>query len=213
MDQQEIIKKFSNLKNDQIGDGVFIAFEWSDKILCRIYIGTKQCGPMLQWFSPTKIKEGGYTISTGTENIEIDPNKLYNGVDYVDFENGGWTNLYSRGNFKKKYAYGGNWSGHTHNLIHPLRSRNDKKNELLNLGEEIITLPEGIRGDIQHIDMDCSGSWTIFYKSAKEALDNRLPPNKINSTILPMQTKAHLIKNETPEVLDNLSDVIDAYDI
>jgi len=60
-------------------------------------------------------------------------------------------------------------------------------------------------------DMDCSGSWSIYYGSAREALANRLRRSEITEAILPAQTKSHLLKNETQEVLDCLNDVIEAY--
>jgi len=198
--RQEMTSKFKHLHDDRIGDGVYVAFEWihvnGQNKLSRIYIGSKACGPMLQYDSDGKNK--------------------YTGESHNAFKNGCWTNCYSRGNFGKKYACGGNWSGHTNNL-HPrlkLSPIIDKKHEMmLDDGNNVIPIPDGIKGDISVTDMDCSGSWSIWYSTAREAIDARLARIEIFESSLPMITKNHLIKNQTHQVIDAINDVIDAYNL
>lgn len=185
----DFINKFKHLPDDRIGDGIYVAFEWvvtdNDRRLCRIYIGSKTVGAMLQY---------------NADGID-----MYTGRTHVTYKNGCWTNCYSRGNFGKKYAYGGNWSGHTKNL-HPklkLSPIIDEETPVIINGESAGTM----------IDMDCSGSWSIWYTTAKAALMARLKKEEINESSLPEITKKHLLKNETQKVLDCLNDVIEAYEL
>ena len=191
----EIIEKLKHLPNDRIGEDIYTAFEWCNGQLVRIYIGSKTNGPMLQY--------DAYGFGK------------YNGID-LDFKNGCWTNCYSRGNFGKKYAFGGNWSGHNKNL-HPKLMVSpiiDRTNDLLiTEDEKLIELPTGFKGDITQIEMDCSGGWSIWYSSAKNALANRLTAVEIKQSALPEITKQHLLKNETSNVIDCLKDVIEAYEL
>ena len=194
--QNDIINKLKHLPDDCIGDGIYTAFEWYDGKLVRFYIGSKVNGPMLQYNADGKGK--------------------YNGKNEIDFVNGCWTNLYSRGNFGKKYAFGGNWSGHNKNMHSKLMAimpvNRDKKSEiLLDDDGNVIPIPDGIKGDVTMSDMDCSGSWSIWYRSAKEALSNRLKMDEIINSSLPDITKKHLFENETDQVIDALRDVIEAY--
>ena len=220
---EKLINKFKNLPNDRIGQDIFIAFEWSVKEdgkrqLVRIYLGSKTVGPMLQWFKPTITEEHGteYNLEIMGVSETIKPWQLYNGYAQVDFKDGAWTNCYSRGNFGKNYAYGGNWSGHTKNL-HPrlkVSPISDRNIEMLAIeGIAPMELPEGIKGNVQVTPVDCSGSWTIWYSWAKMALAERLKHHEINDAVLPQITKQHLLKNETEEVLNCLMDVIEAYDL
>ncbi|MBN2744512.1 MAG: hypothetical protein JXR39_11525 [Marinilabiliaceae bacterium] len=135
---------------------------------------------------------------------EVDGTGKYNGRE-VNFKNGCWTNCYSRGNFGRKYAYGGNWSGHNKNL-HP------KLMVTPIVDEETAVIIDGEREGTM-IEMDCSGSWSIWYSSAKLALQNRLTTDQIKESSLPDITKQHLLKNETQNVLDCLNDVIEAYEL
>jgi len=212
MNQEEIIKKFKHLSSDQIGDGVYIAYQWTDGKLTRLYIGTKQCGPMLQYdlYDPKDYGQG-VDVTIADTVTSVLQGTHYDGNDQRYFLAGGWTNLYSRGNYGKNYSHGGNWSGHTKNLINPNWKHKDKKSELLALGDDIITLPKGIKGNVQQIEMDCSGSWSIFYDSALDALNNRATSEQLTNAVLPIQSKTHLIINQTSEVMDNLRDVIEAY--
>lgn len=221
---EKMIKKFKNLPNDRIGQDIFIAFEWSTiegqtRKLVRVYLGSKTNGPMLQWFRPSITPEDG--VSEHEHDIEIfgiretlEPWYLYTGCAQVEFKEGAWTNLYSRGNFGKRYAFGGNWSGHTKNL-HPRLMKSpisDKNYQVLKLeGLEPLILPDGIKGNMSITSVDCSGSWTIFYTTAKIALEERLERSEIKEASLPEITKQHLLKNETNDVIDCLSDVIEAY--
>ena len=193
---ENLINKFKHLPNDKIGQDIYIAYEWSDNILIRIYIGTKQSGPTLQY--------------------DADGRDHYNGKERIDFKNGCWTNCYSRGNFGHKYAFGGNWSGHTKNLHTKLKLSPimDKKYEMLiDNDSNGIILPSGIKGDITVTDMDCTGSWSIWYNTAKDALNARLNKKEIAESSLPKMTKNHLIKTETNRIIDNLNDVIETYEL
>jgi hypothetical protein len=186
----DFINKFKNLPDDHIGDELYIAFEWvirenEERKLCRIYIGSKTNGPMLQY---------------NADGID-----MYTGRMHVRYKNGCWTNCYSRGNFGKKYAFGGNWSGHTKNLHQKLKLSpiiNEETPVIIN-GEKAGTVT----------DMDCSGSWSIWYTTAKAALIARLKKEEIAESSLPDITKQHLLKNETHKVLDCLNDVIEAYEL
>ena len=97
-----IIGKLSQPPDGQIGDGIYIAYEWRDDPvdgdLVRIYIGTKQAGPILQYVS--------------------DGHGLWDGHNRRDFEGGAWTPLYSHGNYGHNYPCGGTWTGHSLG-IHP----------------------------------------------------------------------------------------------
>lgn len=214
-----ILKKLEHLPDDRIGDGIYVAYEWTTnengRRLRRIYIGSRINGPMLQYDACDEYKDLARTrIDLMGVSTIIEDGTYYDGTDRVHFPGGAWTNLYSRGNFGKSYAYGGTWSGHTKNL-HPRLKVSpiaDKSKELLVIDEDnIIDLPGGIKGNVTVTDMDCSGSWSIYYGSAREALANRLRRSEITEAILPAQTKSHLLKNETQEVLDCLNDVIEAY--
>jgi hypothetical protein len=195
--ENSIITKLKHIPNGQIGDGIFAAYEWRDSKLIRVYIGSKTNGPMLQYASYNGMDQ-------------------YDGKNKVKFSGGCWTNLYSRGDFGKKYAFGGHWSGHNKNL-HPKLMMSDivdKKAELLVMdGCEIITLPRGIAGNVGVTEFDCSGSWAIWYQTASLALEARLTIGQIKKSALPEITKQHLLKNETINVLDSLRDVIEAYQL
>ena len=219
--KQNILKKLEHLPDDRIGDGIYVAYEWAanenGRRLSRIYIGSKTVGPMLQ-YEPYDNDLYGDAVNVEVAGIDttIEHGAYYNGVERVYFLGGAWTNLYSRGNFGKSYAYGGTRSGHTKNL-HPRLKVSpiaDKSKELLVIDEDnIIDLPKGIKGNVTVTDMDCSGSWSIYYASAREAIANRLKMSEIREATLPAQTKDHLLKNETQEVLDCLNDVIEAYEL
>ena len=90
----------------------------------------------------------------------------------------------------------------------------DEKYEMLidDIGNQII-LPDGIKGEVGVTEMDCSGGWSIWYGSAKNAIANRLKKEEINKAVLPQITKQHLLKNETQLVIDALNDVIEAYEL
>lgn len=219
--KQNILKKLEHLPDDRIGDGIYVAYEWATnengRRLSRIYIGSDTVGPMLQYEPYDNDLYGdAMTIRTMGVDTTVEHGTYYNGVERVYFLGGAWTNLYSRGNFGKKYAYGGNWSGHTKNL-HPRLMTSpvkDKNKELLVIdGDNYIDLPDGVKGNVSVTDMDCSGSWSIYYGTAREAIANRLKRSEIAESSLPGITKEHLLKNETQAVLDCLNDVIEAYEL
>ncbi len=190
----DLTNKLKHLSDDKIGDGIYTAFEWFEKRLVRLYIGSKINGPMLQY--------------------DANGHGKYDGKQEVNFESGCWTNCYSRGNFGRKYAYGGNWSGHN-KYLHPKLKLSPIINESIELiiagnGQALI-LPDGIAGEIKRTNMDCSGGWSIWYMSARAALLARLKGEEINESTLPNITKLHLFKNETQLVLDALNDVTESY--
>jgi hypothetical protein len=195
-----ILSKLKDLKSDQIGDGVYIAFAWignaDDKRLSCIYIGTKKGGPILQYTS--------------------DNRELYNGVEKVDYPDGGWTTLYSRGDFGKRYAYGGHWSAQAKCLHKKLElsEQKDITRDIIMLDQSMLVLPDGISGgDATMTDIDCSVGWAIWYKTAKEALDSRLTATEIQEASLPQKTKIHLLKNESDELLLLVMEVLDVYQL
>jgi hypothetical protein len=189
------------LFNDgEIAPGFFTSTEWcikddDSRLLIRRYIGTKSCGPMLQYDAEGRDK--------------------YNGIDYVDMAHGAWTNCYSRGNFGRNYACGGTWSGHTKNL-HPrlmLSPIVDVVEQLMWLRDDLIELPEYLQGDIKKTDIDCSGSWSIFYPRASQALHSRLTALEMLDSTLPTITKNFLCDNQTIDVMAALESIINKYEL
>lgn len=202
---QDLINKLKHLPDDRIGDGIYAAFEWSDGVLVRMYIGSKINGPMLQYDAPRKV-EKATNVEINKSTVEVNHHTNYNGISEIHFKDGCWTNCYSRGNFGKKYAYGGNWSGHTKNLTPRLR-------ELPKMPgiEQPVIVDNKMVGTVT--ELDCSGSWSIWYPSARAALNARLHKDEIQRSSLPEITKQHLLINETDAVIDCLNDVIEAYDL
>jgi hypothetical protein len=190
-----------------------------DGIKIRLFIGSQACGPMLQYDYPDPAwidndDSGSYVIESINPNAQdmvVDHHKYYNGYEHVYFPSGSWTNCYSRGNYGKRYADGGKWSGHNKNL-HPrlmMSPINNVKTELLALdGVEILPLPDGIRGNITATEMDCSGSWSIWYHSAEEALDSRLTRAEIRTSSFPKITKEHLLRHQTNAILAALRNYV-----
>lgn len=131
----------------------------------------------------------------------------------LQYTDQGWTNCYSRGDFGRKYAHGGHWSGHTPNL-HPrlsISTRDEKYEMLIDGGGNKIILPNGIKGDIEVTEIDCSGSWTIWYPTARQCVMMRIKNSEITQSSLPDVTKRHLLLAETDHVINCLNDVIEAY--
>jgi hypothetical protein len=111
-------------------------------------------------------------------------------------ERDGWTPIYSRGDYGKNYSCGGHWSSQNRNL---LKTRligkpgtGDVTAEILIADGNIIPLPDGIQGDVRMTDIDCSGSWTVFYPSARAAIMAKLTLGEIEKSGLPVRTKKHL---------------------
>lgn len=177
-----------------------MAYEWimrepAPRELCRIYIGTRLAGPILQYDAASEDKWDG----SAHRHMQ-----------------GAWTPVYSRGDYGRNYSHGGHWSGHTNNLltsigVAPLHQPKDMTCELGCFGGEIISLPGEIKGDISMMDLDCSGSWAIWYPSAIVALRARLSPAEIQKANLPPKTKIHLGLNETLNIIDLVFEVIQAH--
>jgi len=177
-----------------IGDGVHINFAVRDNgDVAWAYIGTVQSGIILQYAAP-----GNY----------------YNGVEHVDFAGGAWTPVYSRGNFGRNYASGGNWSGHSKALHQRIADGDVQSDEhceaLIVPGADMICLPDGMAGDIHITEVDCSMSWAIHYHTARKAMEQRLTALEIAESSLPSMAKKNLTK-ETSIVIANVMDVVDTY--
>ena len=186
--------KIKNARPDgKIGNDIYIAYSLDDSgNVVYAWIGSRQCGPMLQY-----AEDGNYK---------------WDGATHRDLPDGAWTPIYSRGDYGRNYACGGHWSGHTNNLIGVAR-KPDTITELIVLGNQVVTLPAGINGDITQREIDCTGSWAIFFESARETLDQMLSVAEIAGVFLPQKTKNHLAINYTSEVHEALREVIEAYKI
>lgn len=183
-------------RDGQISEGVYLAMQYRerDNELIRLYIGTKESGPMLQY--------------------ETDSRLRYNGIEEVDFSAGVWTPIYSRGNFGKNYACGGIWSSHTKNL-HPSVGDNRRKDittELLIIDGQAVVLPTGIKGEVTATSLDCSVGWAVWYASASDALHNRLTDAEMIEARLPIVSKNHLVQCEK-ESVEKLREIITTFGI
>lgn len=195
-------------KNGVLHKDVRIAFSLNDqRDVVYAWIGTKHTGPVLQYSLPGSYYAG---IDYQNEGFDYDPDD-----GMFNFPDGAWTPCYSRGNFGKNYSHGGNWSGHTKGL-HPRIADGCKPNnisrELLAVpGTEIVALPEGIKGNITQMSLDCSFGWSIFYTTAKKALVHRLSQPEIAESSLPEISKRFLLASNVENVMENLTDSIDTY--
>lgn len=179
--------------NGIIGDRVHIAFAHVDNKLVRAYIGTEQSGPMLTW---------------------VAPDELYNGHNHEYYPDGGWSPIYSHGNYGKRYAYGGTWSIHSKSICPRIAAKckpaKDREYQIMLIGDNILALPDGIQGELTMSEIDCSVGWAIYYESPQQALQERLTYHEI-VTYLPGRIKKHLLTTELPDVRDNVWDAIEAY--
>lgn len=199
----QLINNPTQHNDGQVGDGVYVAYQWilrdnAPQELCRIYLGTRQCGPMLQYDHPGRRR------------------KHYNGRDEDYYRDGAWTPIYSRGNFYKNYACGGNWSGHSRNLHQSIAKLYDQPDKTISqrgiiAGDNILEVPRGVEADVVLTSMDCSGSWSIFYNTAADAMRYRLDINEIATASLPKKSKDHLLIFDTVNNRDKLMEVINAY--
>ena len=169
----------------QIAEGVYMRMEIDSATneLCYLWLGTPGCGPMLQYS-----------------------------------EAHGWTPCYSRGDYGRNYACGGHWSGHCRNLLTTrligARGAGDKTSEVLALTPDtIVPLPDGIKGDITRTDIDCSGSWTVFFPSASAALDDMLDEGELSAAALPSRSREHLINGGYTAAKKRLAEMIRAFGI
>lgn len=174
-------ERLARIRNGVIGDGVHVAYEWAQGSLIRAYIGHQAIGPCLQY------DVGGNSYS-GNLNVAM---------------RGAWYNLYSRGNYGRKYAFGGNWSSDSKSL-HPGRNRYTR------------TLPETSvevhNGQLVTCEtMDGSDHWAIAHKSAAIAFADRLTIKEIQEAQLPLITKQHLCVRQTEDVMGCIKDIIEAY--
>lgn len=182
-------ERLAHIRNGVIGDGVHVAYEWAQGSLIRAYIGHEAIGPCLQY----DVRNLHYT---GDVNL---PARAV------------WYNCYSRGNFGRRYAFGGNWSGHTR-WLHPrilAQHVGTVDAHTVDLGKD----EDGRPAIVQMTDMDCSPGWAIAYGSASQAWADRLTPAEIQEAHLPIVTKQHLAERLTPNVIGCIHDVIEAYSL
>ena len=205
-------------RDGQIMAGVYVAMEYCSSELIRLYIGTKESGPMLQYEADGN---DGFTRAcrySGEDLSEEEEDELRD-----RFSGGCWTPIYSRGDYRKNYSHGGHWSGHTKNL-HPSVgvTWSGKQEHRGNIVTDLIALPEngglaelpyGVSGgDIKQIDIDCSPGWVIWYDSAKKAMDNRLSEIEICEARLPEKSIRHLFPNEESSRA-KIAELIEAFDL
>ena len=191
-----IVGKLPQNQNGQIGDDVYASYQCSESELIRIFIGTRYAGPVLQY--------------------DANGHGRYNGGNTVDFDGGCWTPVYSRGNYGKRYAFGGNFSGHyrgIHPRIQAKLETSDKtwNKEVIVAGNHLIEAPADWKADITITSIDCSVGWSIWYPSARDAFSDRLTPDEIQAAMLPAKTKQHYRDHVTKQTLLAVIDVIEAY--
>ena len=211
MSVQDLISS-QKRRDGQIAEGVYIAMEYRGDELIRLYMGTKESGPMLQYDSDGRCR---YTGEELTEEEEDEQRERFSG--------GCWTPIYSRGDYKRNYSHGGHWSGHTKNL-HPsiATTWSGKQEHRGNIATDLIVLPDGgglvelpygVRGgDIKKTDIDCSPGWVIWYESAEKAMGARLTEEEMVEARLSIQSKSHLVPNEK-ESAGKLREVINAFEL
>ena len=194
-----MIPIISNHPDAQIGDGVYIAYQWigdpADGNLISLFIGTSAAGPILHYVT--------------------DGNNRWDGRQRRNYYNGAWTPLYSYGNYGKRYAYGGNWTGHAM-CIHPdiqayCRQPQDNVSEQLLIAGKLHPLPDGIKGDIKLTDIDCSVGWPIWYGKAIDAIDARLTRGQIATAHISSKVKSHLLSHETNDIIYRVRETMEAY--
>ena len=73
-------------------------------------------------------------------------------------------------------------------------------------------LPDGVQGDVNVTDLDCSVGWTIWYPTALDALRNRLRIEELSA--LNIRASGHLLKNILflPE-LDQVKEIVEIYNL
>ena len=195
----------------QIISGVYITMTYRDNTLIWLYVGTKASGPMLQYQPDVN------GVYDGKKHVDLTGDNVDAGVvpDRNLWPDGAWTPIYSRGDYRRNYACGGHWSGHTRNL-HPAvgdQTRHDRKSECLVAdGGALLRLPDGIKGNVSVTKCDCSLGWPVWYPSAREAIDARLTPTEIASAKLPQASKTHLIPHEDSSVA-LLHELIEIYNV
>jgi hypothetical protein len=177
-------ERLAHIRNGVIGDGVHVVYEWAQGSLIRAYIGHEAIGPCLQY----DVCGRHYTGDTWLSSRPV------------------WYNCYSRGNYGKRCAHGGNWSGHNRDL-HPRI-----------MAQHLSTTDEPAKdwtpdGSVQMIEVDCSTGWSLTYTTAAHAWSDRLTPIEIQQANLPITTKQHMALRLTPDVIGCIRDVIEAYQL
>lgn len=214
--QPTILSSLGHVPAGMIGDEVHIAYQWVDDNLCRIYLGTRQSGPFLQYDAPDDFADIPAYEVMGKSLPH--PSLNYDGNAHVKMPDGAWTPIYSRGDFGKRYAFGGHWSGHYRGL-HPhimasyRPTRGKSAPILLTDDNRIMILPGGVDTGLTMHEIDCSVGWTIWFPTAREAMQARLTVAQIREAKLPPKSVNHLILTETQDLLDCINDVIEAYNL
>lgn len=177
-------ERLAHIRDGMIGDGVHVAYEWSQGSLIRAYIGHAAIGPCLQYDVAGRF----YTGNTHLPRRPI------------------WYNCYSRGNYGRKYALGGNWSGHCRGLHPRIMAQHRPTTD----EPAVRAVPDG---SVMMIEIDCSPGWSIGYHSASQAWADRLTPAEIQTANLPVLTKQHMAMHLTSDVIGCIRDVIEAYQL
>jgi len=175
-------ERLAHIRNGKIGDGVHVVYEWMGSELIRAYIGHEAIGPCLQ-----------YDVSGDfyTGNMRLSRRPI-------------WYNCYSRGNYGRKYAHGGNWSGHCRGLHPRIMSQHLRTMDR----PPMDWMPDG---SVTMIDLDCSPSWSICYPTAAAAFVDRLTSQELQEADLPIVTKQHMADRLTDDVIGQIKDIIEAY--
>lgn len=183
----------SQRSDGKINDGVYVSYQIlaSTHEIIRMWIGTCQSGPVLQW--------------------DADGCNQWDGLTRRDFPGGAWAICYSHGNFGRNCACGGTWSSHTIDVAGlPTKTRIEKNNCVLCKADSqstLVAVPRGIQHDISVTEIEPKDSWAIWFAKASDALDARLTPAQIQSAPLPGRVKEHLRR----ENIMPLKEVLEAY--
>lgn len=175
-------------RNDgQISEGLYLEIESNadTQEIIRVRFGTPEIGPLMAWHE--------------SEN--------------------GWTPLYSRGNYGKNCVSGGHWSTHCNHLLRYRilgeQGPGDKDYEVVDFGGQLMMLDKdvGVKGDagVTATDLDCSGSWPIYFPTAKQAADNMLTTTEIKRSTLPVPTKKHLLTRLYDDSIGKMRELATAF--
>jgi hypothetical protein len=180
----------SNNPTGQVGLGVYVSYQRrEDGSIVRMWLGTQDSGPILQW--------------------DADGSDKWDGREHREFEDGAWTPLYSRGDYGRNVACGGHWSSHTNNLEGVKRKDKSWRGVMLP-DNSLFEVPDGIQEDVTVTDIDCSVGWPVWFASGIEAVKARLTYEQACKASLPAQTKAAM-QRETRDTIESVVDVLRAW--
>jgi hypothetical protein len=171
----------SQRPDGKLNDGVYVSYQIrsSTREIIRMWIGTCQSGPVLQW--------------------DADGVGKWDGLKRCDFAGGAWAICYSHGNYGHNCACGGTWSSHTIDVAGlPPKTRTEKTNCVLceaDAQSTLVAVPRGIQHDLSVTEIEPKDSWAIWFAKASDALDARLTPEQIQSAPLPRKAR-ELLRGE-----------------